>query len=62
MDILARLFTNRRGAIVLIPVIVLIGDLIGIPISDAMLNDGYDKAMVGIMSLLSAWSLFQPKE
>jgi hypothetical protein len=55
------LLTNRRGAIVLIPVIVLVGDLLGVPIAEEALNSSYDKGVAGVTSLIAAWSLFQPR-
>lgn len=61
MNIARTLLTNRRGAVVLIPVIVLVGELFGVPIAESALNGAYDKAVAGAMSLLAAWSLFSPK-
>lgn len=56
------IFKQRRFWVAVLPVVVLVANGFGIPLTEGTLSDVGDKLLTGVMSMLSLWSLFQPKK
>jgi len=61
MDAIVKIFTNRRGWVVLVPAIVGVAAVFGVEVpADALMGFGENVTTV-VMSGLALWSLFAPK-
>ena len=61
MEKLKWLATQRRMWVVVLPLISFGLNAAGIPITTEFLQEHGTQVTEGVMSLLAAWSLFQPK-
>ena len=55
------IFKQRRFWVAVIPVGVMVANAFGVPITEGALSEVADKAVVGVMAVLSLWSYFAPK-
>jgi len=61
MDAIVKIFTNRRGWVVLVPAISALAAVAGIAVpEDALMGFG-ENVTTAVMSALALWSLFAPK-
>lgn len=61
-DAFKDLFVNRRGWVALLPAIVLFSQLIGVPVTQDMLETFGDKVLAAVMAALALLSLYRPKQ
>lgn len=54
-------FTERRFWVLAIPLVVYVGQGLGVPITEEVLNGTLDKSVAAIMQVLALWSLARPK-
>jgi len=55
------IFKQRRFWVAALPVVVLVANAFGVPLTEDVLTSVGDKVLVSVTSLLSLWSLFAPK-
>ena len=62
MEGLIALLKERRLWIVALPVVVMVANAAGVPLTEEMLTDTGDKVLAAVASLLALWSWFRPKD
>lgn len=61
MEGLPALLKERRLWIAALPVVVMVANALGVPLTAEMLTDTGDKVLAAVASVLALWSWFKPK-